>query len=402
METVLRDTGRPHRILPWEPWGGDERQFCSPGFDLPVGTLMRTPHGEFDGYHTSADSLDRIRPESLADAVETCLALVEVLETNRRCVNLSPYGEPQLGRRGLYRSAGGAVPTPDDERALLWVLNRSDGGASLLEIARGSGLPYADRPARRRAARAGRPAGRDRRVRAAAVIRPSSTCDRRSPSGARTLEGRTCVVTGASSGIGRAIALALGSAGATVCAVARRGEELEATARRAPAPGVSSSSRPTSSPTSRSRGWRRRWRRATAASTSSCTAPGRSRSASLETAPVEDLDRQYAANVRAPYLLTQALLPVAARAPGPSRLHQFDARASHARANLAQYAATKHALKAIADSLREEINPRRGPGGERLPRPHRDAAPGQDPRGRGKALPPRAPDAAGGRRRRSS
>jgi len=84
MEIVLRDSGRPHRILPWEPWGGDERQFCSPGFDLPVGSLMRTPHGEFDGYHTSADSLDRISPDSLEDAVRTALDLVDVLETNRR------------------------------------------------------------------------------------------------------------------------------------------------------------------------------------------------------------------------------------------------------------------------------------------------------------------------------
>ena len=127
MEIVLRDSGAPHRLLPWEPWGGDERQFCSPGFDLPVGSLMRTPHGEFAGYHTSADGLERIRPESLAGAVDTGLELVDVLETNRRCRNLSPYGEPQLGRRGLYRSAGGAVETPDDERALLWVLNQSDG-----------------------------------------------------------------------------------------------------------------------------------------------------------------------------------------------------------------------------------------------------------------------------------
>jgi aminopeptidase-like protein len=149
METVLRDSGAAHRVLPWEPWGGDERQFCSPGFDLPVGTLMRTPHGEFDGYHTSADSLDRIRPESLAEAVDTCLELVDVLETDRRCINLSPYGEPQLGRRGLYRSAGGAVSSPDDERALLWVLNLSDGRASLLDIARQSGLRY---PVVRRAA----------------------------------------------------------------------------------------------------------------------------------------------------------------------------------------------------------------------------------------------------------
>lgn len=142
MEIVLRDAGAPHRILPWEPWGGDERQFCSPGFDLPVGSLMRTPHGEFDGYHTSADGLERIRPESLGEAVETCLALVDVLETNRRCTNLSPYGEPQLGRRGLYRSAGGAVDSPDDERALLWVLNQSDGDSSLLDIASRSGLRY--------------------------------------------------------------------------------------------------------------------------------------------------------------------------------------------------------------------------------------------------------------------
>ena len=142
MEVVLRDSGAPHRVLPWEPWGGDERQFCAPGFDLPVGTLMRTPHGEFSGYHTSADDLSRIRPESLEGAVETVLSLVEVLETNRRCTNLSPYGEPQLGRRGLYRSAGGAVATPDDERALLWVLNLGEGERTLLEIARESGLSY--------------------------------------------------------------------------------------------------------------------------------------------------------------------------------------------------------------------------------------------------------------------
>lgn len=149
METVLRDSGAPHRILPWEPWGGDERQFCSPGFDLPVGSLMRTPHGEFAGYHTSADGLERIRPKSLEEAVGACLELVEVLESNRRCTNLSPYGEPQLGRRGLYRSAGGAVATPDDERALLWVLNQSDGRTTLLDVARSSGLRY---PVVRRAA----------------------------------------------------------------------------------------------------------------------------------------------------------------------------------------------------------------------------------------------------------
>jgi aminopeptidase-like protein len=142
VELVLRDSSAAHRVLPWEPWGGDERQFNSPGFDLPVGCLMRTPHGEFSGYHTSADNLERIRPESLGQAVGRCLDVVELLETNRTCVNLSPYGEPQLGRRGLYRTSGGAVESPDDERALLWVLNLSDGSASLVDVSTRSGLPY--------------------------------------------------------------------------------------------------------------------------------------------------------------------------------------------------------------------------------------------------------------------
>ncbi len=149
VETVLRDSGKPFTLEEWEPWGGDERQFNSPGFNLPVGTLMRTPHGGFDGYHTSADNLDRISPDSLEESVQTCLDVIDVLETNRTMINLSPYGEPQLGKRGLYRSAGGAVSSPDDERALLWVLNQSDGSASLLDIADRSGIAY---PIVRRAA----------------------------------------------------------------------------------------------------------------------------------------------------------------------------------------------------------------------------------------------------------
>ena len=133
-----------------------------------------------------------------------------MLETNRRCTNLSPYGEPQLGRRGLYRSAGGAVATPDDERALLWVLNQSDGRATLLDVARDSGLAY---PLVRRAAERLERAGllaEDRRPRSRAAAVTPAELDLRpavSTSGARMLEGRTCVVTGASGGIGRAIAV---------------------------------------------------------------------------------------------------------------------------------------------------------------------------------------------------
>lgn len=142
-EVVLRDLGVPHSVLEFEPWGGDERQFCSPAFDLAMGALSRSAHAADPVNHTSADDLARIRPESLAESIRVCLATLDALETNRTCINLSPYGEPQLGRRGLYRSAGGAVVRPEEEQALLWVLNQSDGSRALLDIARRSGLPYA-------------------------------------------------------------------------------------------------------------------------------------------------------------------------------------------------------------------------------------------------------------------
>lgn len=141
-EIALRDLGSPHQVVEFEPWGGDERQFCSPGFDLPLGALSRTAHAAYPGNHTSADALDRIGAASLGASVRACQAIVDVLETNRAYLNLSPHGEPQLGRRGLYRSAGGAVARPEDESALLWVLNQSDGASTLLDIAARSGLAY--------------------------------------------------------------------------------------------------------------------------------------------------------------------------------------------------------------------------------------------------------------------
>jgi aminopeptidase-like protein len=140
---ALRDLGAVHRLRDFEPWGGDERQFCSPGVDLPFGALSRTAHAEYPGNHTSADSPDRIAPSDLGRSIRACLAVLYGLETNRTYVNLSPFGEPQLGRRGLYRTAGGAVRGPADERAMLWVLNQSDGTQTLLDIADRSGLPYA-------------------------------------------------------------------------------------------------------------------------------------------------------------------------------------------------------------------------------------------------------------------
>lgn len=134
---VMRATGGS--VIPFDPWGGNERQFCSPGFNLPVGVLTRSLHDAFPGYHTSADDLELVRPQFLADSFRRCLEIVDVLETNRRYLNISPKGEPQLGRRGLYRRVAGGANT---EAALLWVLNLSDEDHTLLDISDRSGLPY--------------------------------------------------------------------------------------------------------------------------------------------------------------------------------------------------------------------------------------------------------------------
>ncbi|OFV93296.1 MAG: peptidase M28 [Acidobacteria bacterium RIFCSPLOWO2_12_FULL_65_11] len=139
---VLGRSGDEHEIQDFSPYGYDERQYCSPGFDLPVGVLSRTPHGCFPEYHTSADNLSFMDPAKLSHSLITCLEIVEVLEGNGVYVNRNPKCEPQLGRRGLYRSAGGHGDVHAMETALLWVLNLSDGRHSLLDIAERSGLRF--------------------------------------------------------------------------------------------------------------------------------------------------------------------------------------------------------------------------------------------------------------------
>jgi aminopeptidase-like protein len=139
---VLRERGGGHRVEDFTPYGYDERQFCSPGFDLPVGCLMRTPHGRFPEYHTSADNLDLVRPEALGDSLSICLAVLDVLESNRTYVNQNPKCEPQLGKRGLYGSVGGLASAAPDEMTMLWVLNLSDGRHSLLDITERSACSF--------------------------------------------------------------------------------------------------------------------------------------------------------------------------------------------------------------------------------------------------------------------
>jgi aminopeptidase-like protein len=139
---VLRSRGSEFSVRDFTPYGYDERQYCSPGFDLPVGSLTRTPHGEYPEYHTSADDLGLVRPESLADSLSIYLDVIDVLEGNSRYASLCQKCEPQLGKRGLYRALGGRPGAGDLEMALLWVLNLSDGNHTLLDIAERSGVAF--------------------------------------------------------------------------------------------------------------------------------------------------------------------------------------------------------------------------------------------------------------------
>jgi len=138
---VLGHCGESFEIVEFSPYGYDERQYCSPGFNLPVGCLMRSVWGAFPEYHTSADNLEFIDPLQLSRSLRICVAILDVLENNRRYQNLNPYCEPQLGRRNLYRSTG-SDSIAAEISARLWVLNLSDGEQSLLDIAERSAMPF--------------------------------------------------------------------------------------------------------------------------------------------------------------------------------------------------------------------------------------------------------------------
>ena len=124
------------------PYGYDERQYCSPGFNLPVGLLQRSQYGEFPEYHTSADNLDFISAEHMSESLDLVIRAIGILETDGRYLNTHPKGEPQLGRRGLYNLIGGDNESEQLQLAILWVLNLSDGEHSLLDIADRAAMPY--------------------------------------------------------------------------------------------------------------------------------------------------------------------------------------------------------------------------------------------------------------------
>lgn len=130
-------------VRPYLPYGYDERQFCSPGIDIAMGCLMRTPYGEYDAYHTSADNLDLINPDALADTLEACRCAFNSVLTSPRYLSTSPECEPQLGRRGLYDAIGGNNESKSLQLALLWMLAYADGRFTLDDLETLSGMPRA-------------------------------------------------------------------------------------------------------------------------------------------------------------------------------------------------------------------------------------------------------------------
>jgi aminopeptidase-like protein len=139
---VLKHSGQEHQVIDFFPYGYDERQYCSPGFNLAVGCFMRSSHGQYSEYHTSADNLSFVQPQYLAESFSQCLSALYILENNQTYLNQNPKCEPRLGKRGLYRAVGGQAEEEVNELAILWVLNLTDGAHSLLDIAQRSGLAF--------------------------------------------------------------------------------------------------------------------------------------------------------------------------------------------------------------------------------------------------------------------
>ncbi len=141
-EYVLEKSGLEFSVENFFPTGSDERQFCSPGFNLPVGSIMRTRYGKYDEYHTSADNKSFISFDAMEESVNICAKVVDTIDKNAVYMNLLPYCEPQLGKRGLYPTLGSRKDTGEYVKAMMWVLNQSDGTKDLLDISRLSGIEF--------------------------------------------------------------------------------------------------------------------------------------------------------------------------------------------------------------------------------------------------------------------
>lgn len=128
---TLKYANRPHRILPFYPGGSDERQYCSPAFNLPVGSLMRTPYREFPEYHTSLDNKEFISFRALNESIEMYYQIIQTIELNQTYINQYPHGEPQLSKRNLYTQN----ISREQVMQMMYILQYSDGQNDIIDIA---------------------------------------------------------------------------------------------------------------------------------------------------------------------------------------------------------------------------------------------------------------------------
>jgi len=140
----LKFSGDDFRLIDFFPYGYDERQFNSPGINLPIGSLTRSQYGQYPEYHTSADNLDLVTPEKLEDSLKAYLSITDILDNNVVYFNKYPKCEPQLGKRAIYQKIGGENERDKELRrmAMLWCLNLSDRKHSLLDIADRAAIPF--------------------------------------------------------------------------------------------------------------------------------------------------------------------------------------------------------------------------------------------------------------------
>jgi aminopeptidase-like protein len=136
---ALKHVAGAFREYSWLDRGSDERQYCAPGVDLPVCSIMRSKYGEYPEYHTSLDDLSLITPTGLGGAYAVLRAAIEAIESDvrPRCTVLC---EPQLGKRGLYPSLS-TTETTAQVADMMNLISYSDGERTLLEIAELIGAP---------------------------------------------------------------------------------------------------------------------------------------------------------------------------------------------------------------------------------------------------------------------
>ncbi|MDQ7834255.1 MAG: DUF4910 domain-containing protein [Humidesulfovibrio sp.] len=129
-------------VLDYWPGGSDERQYCSPGFNLPVGVLARTIYAAYPQYHTSQDNRDFVSFPAMCDSIDLCFAVALLLERNHVFRRTNPYCEPFLAKHNLHAPLGGQRLPGAWKKARQWILNLSDGTCDLLHMAQRSGLDY--------------------------------------------------------------------------------------------------------------------------------------------------------------------------------------------------------------------------------------------------------------------